>query len=193
MNTKGLAKHYGGLTPWERLPLILAASARGDELERDRLARSAPEVVYRVRDHFGLAMAYREVSQTHYMELLHLAGNYLAALALAETWEEGKHTEKMRRAALALGYVFGVSLAGWRRFCQEHHLEPEAQVCWACLPGFDTVRWAEAEAERAAFGEEGAARWLDETGGGQAVKVPTAEDVAAGLREALKARAEWWG
>ena len=34
MNTNGLAKLYDRLTPKERLPLILAASARGDEAEQ---------------------------------------------------------------------------------------------------------------------------------------------------------------
>jgi hypothetical protein len=48
MNTKGLARHYAILTPWERLPLILAASARGDEQERSRLATSAPRVGYQL-------------------------------------------------------------------------------------------------------------------------------------------------
>ena len=40
MNTNGLAKLYGQLTPKERLPLILAASARGDEAERNRPTKS---------------------------------------------------------------------------------------------------------------------------------------------------------
>ena len=37
MNTNGLARLYDRLTPRERLPLIMAASARGDEMERERL------------------------------------------------------------------------------------------------------------------------------------------------------------
>jgi hypothetical protein len=34
MNSNGLAKNYGSLTPEERLPLVLAASWLGDEQER---------------------------------------------------------------------------------------------------------------------------------------------------------------
>ena len=41
MNTESLAKLYDRLTPFERVPLIAAAVSRGDEVERDRLVRSA--------------------------------------------------------------------------------------------------------------------------------------------------------
>ncbi len=55
MNTNSLARHDEILTPRERLPLIMAASARGDEAEAQRLAHSAPLVSLRVPDYFGLA------------------------------------------------------------------------------------------------------------------------------------------
>jgi hypothetical protein len=37
MNTHALAKHYGALTPRERLPLLVAARLRHDDAEEDRL------------------------------------------------------------------------------------------------------------------------------------------------------------
>ena len=37
MNANAIAKNYSRLTPEERFHLILAASGRGDEAERDRL------------------------------------------------------------------------------------------------------------------------------------------------------------
>jgi hypothetical protein len=43
MNTKGLAKHYDSLTPWERLPLILAASSRGGRTTWLKLMEKRPE------------------------------------------------------------------------------------------------------------------------------------------------------
>jgi hypothetical protein len=42
MTSTGLSKLYAHLLPRERLPLILAAQARGDEVEQQRLAASAP-------------------------------------------------------------------------------------------------------------------------------------------------------
>jgi hypothetical protein len=75
MNTNALAKLYDRLTPRERLPLIMAASARGDEQERSRLMASAPRVAYQVPDHFGLAMSFQEVGNHHFMQLLHISAN----------------------------------------------------------------------------------------------------------------------
>jgi hypothetical protein len=191
MNTNRLARHYGLLTPPERLALILAAAARGDEVERHRLVTSAPKVCYRVGDYFGLAMAFDEVSNWHYLEVLHLAGAFLQALGCAETWEEGELAERVLNTARLLGYVLRASLAGWRRFCANHQLP--AEVLWPLLPGWETVRQAEREAGRVAFTEEGALRYWQGKGGGKPARVPTAEQVAAGLSELLKARAEWWG
>jgi len=39
-DTKALARHYDNLTPEERFRLILAAGARGDKVEQDRLVNS---------------------------------------------------------------------------------------------------------------------------------------------------------
>jgi hypothetical protein len=55
MNTTALSHHYECLTPWERLPLMVAASLRGDELEADRLARKAPTSTFRVPNYRGLS------------------------------------------------------------------------------------------------------------------------------------------
>ena len=54
MNTNGLARHYGSLTPEERLPLVLAATWRGDGPERARLLASAPRVAYQTGNPFAL-------------------------------------------------------------------------------------------------------------------------------------------
>jgi hypothetical protein len=186
VNTNGLAKHYAGLTPWERLPLILAASARGDEQERSRLAVSAPKVGYRVPDHFGLAMAFREVSEQHFMEVLNLTANYFQGLGMADGTPAGKRLEDV---SFVLGYLLKVDLAGWRQFCAEHHFDP--QLSWSLLPGFDTIQRAEKTAETAACTMEGVCGYLERSGRAVA-QVRTAETVCASLRECLRARAEWW-
>jgi hypothetical protein len=189
VTTKGLAQHYDKLTPRERVPLILAASARGDQQERDRLMNSAPRVHYPVPDHFGLAMAFLEVSGQHFMGLLDLVANYFEVLGHAEGWEDAAG-KRMLDVALMLGYLLKVRLAGWRLFCAEHCLDPE--VCWSVLPGWETLQRGVRTAEKVAFTEEGAARYAERRGW-DAVQVPTAEGVAARLRQCLKEQEEWWG
>ncbi len=189
MNTNGLARHYETLTPKERLPLIMAASARGDEAERQRLVLSAPTVCYRVPDHFGLAMAFREVSELHFMELLDLAGLHDQAMGMADATDDEKQSARVLDVARLVGYLFKVKLAGWREFCAEYSIDPE--LCWSCLPGFERVKRAERVAEGAAFTPEGVRAYLRKVG--KATELITAEAVVAGLRACLEARAEWWG
>src|SRR4051812_18794409 len=55
MNTNGLAKQYDKLTPWERVPMMVAASCRGDAAEAERLARSSPTSLFRGADYRGLS------------------------------------------------------------------------------------------------------------------------------------------
>ncbi len=54
MNANAVARHYALLTPEERFQLILAAGARGDDAEQDRLiragggSRTAPPTMHRL-------------------------------------------------------------------------------------------------------------------------------------------------
>jgi hypothetical protein len=189
MNTDALAKHYDKLTPRERLPLIMAASARDDEVERGRLVRSAPRVHYSVPNYFGLAQAFNELSLLHLMELLNLAALYFRTFGLADS-DDDKVSERMLDCALLYGYLFKVQLAGWRLFCADFGVDPE--FCWTPLPGFETVQKAERMADAASFVREGVVAYAKRSGRDD-LKPPTAEGIAAGLRVALEERAEWWG
>jgi hypothetical protein len=189
MNTNALTKHYDVLTPVERLPLLHAAAARGDDVERDRLMRSAPRVTYSVPDHFGLAQAFDEISMFHLLDLLDTAAEYHRALWIAES-EEDDVAGRMLDVALMNGYVFKVHLQGWRLFCSEHGFDPERY--WSLLPGCETIRRTEKLAAHAAFLAEGAAAYVERLGGkGEDLK--TAESVAESLRAALKQLTQWWG
>ena len=84
MNTNGLARRYEALTPWERLPLLVAASARGDEVERDRLARSAPQHDFRVPDYWGLCEGLEELATMYLLHQLELAALYGRVVGLLE-------------------------------------------------------------------------------------------------------------
>jgi hypothetical protein len=79
-----LAKHYNSLTPEERFRLILAASGRGDEAERDRLGRSGGRIALSISDHAPYALAFEEMSRSTYLELLEDAARYFDACALLD-------------------------------------------------------------------------------------------------------------
>ncbi len=133
MNTNGLVKHYDLLTPRERLPLILAAFARGDEQERARLVKSAPRRRYSVQDHAGLTEAYFTLCITHLLEVTELAAQYLLVLGQVAR-EEGEDEDGVVEGALLLGYLLKTRLAGWRLFCAEHRF-PRSSTgpgCRAC-------------------------------------------------------------
>ena len=189
MNTDKLAKHYTSLTPRERFPLIMAASGRDDEQERQKLTMSAPKVAFRTPDYFGLAQAFSEVSFLHLIELTHLAATCLETLAAADDVGD-KHSPRLLDIALAFGYLFNVNLAGWRQFCVEDQLDPE--LCWSLLPGFDRIKRVAELTETTAFTPEGMVRFLarkDEEPG----QPVTANLIAASLRKCLEIRTEWWG
>jgi hypothetical protein len=187
MNTNGLARHYDRLTPWERLPLMLAASARGDEAEKQRLARSAPKVSYRVPDYFALDMAFQEISDVAFMELLNLTALYFRMMGFAEAWDD-EHGRRMHDCSLLCGYHIKVRLAAWRAFCAEFHFDPERS--WSCLPGFDTIKDAERLTEWAAFTKEQAETHLRQRG--KDAGIATEAEITAGLRACLKHRVDWW-
>ncbi len=195
MNTKGVARLYDRLTARERLPLIMAASARHDEPERQRLVQSAPQVHRRVPDHYGLSHALREVSDHHFMELLDLAARYFQAMGVLS---QHKANDDALDYVLLLGFEFQTLRAGWRQFCAEQGIPAEA--LWEPLPGYDTLRSAEELARTIAFHPEGAAAFLErQARQGQPadaqieVQVIDADIVARDLRRCLEARAAWWG
>src|SRR5438309_11697627 len=76
MNANAVAKKYTVLTPEERFRLILAASGRGDEAERDRLANSGEFISLAVRDHQPYSQAFEELARLIFIELLEDAARY---------------------------------------------------------------------------------------------------------------------
>jgi hypothetical protein len=189
MKTDSLAKHYGSLTPAERVPLILAAAGRGDEQERARLLSSAPRVVYQTGNQFALALAFREVSEIHRMELLELAALFFHGFGQAGA-NKGKVARSILDSARVFAYMLKVNLAGWRKFCEGASFDPD--LCIAHLPGGEVLEMAAELAEQTAFTPEGLLAWARRKDK-EVTAAPTAENVAAGLRKLLDVRADWWG
>jgi hypothetical protein len=201
MNTNTLAKLYDRLTPRERLPLIMAASARGDELEKDRLRRSAPQVGYRLPDYHGLSEGLLLGCLLHLLEVLDVAALYWRVSGLLAGWEaltdKDAAAEKLDGPLKMFAYAFTAKLDGWRRFCAELQVDPE--LLMAGLPGYDTVKRIEEEARAIAFTPEEATAYLqrkcDETAAAVQVEIEAVkvETEAAGLWAVANSRVELWG
>ncbi len=190
MTTTRLARRYDALSAAERLPLIMAAAVRGDEVEYQRLLASAPRETYRVPHTFGLAMALEEVACWHRMELLAVSGQYVNALGRSDSPDD-EHAARMHDCAMLFGYLFRTYVAGWRAFCAGLHLDPDAMP--DLLPGRDLLDLAERFAEHSAFTAEEALAYVRRRFDPDKDHVLTADDLAAGLRQLYQARADFWG
>lgn len=85
MNAKTVANHYPSLTPEERFRLIVAAGARGDQTEMDRLVRAGRRLTLRMSDHSPWALAFIELAQMVFLEMLEETAKYHDAL---ERWRD---------------------------------------------------------------------------------------------------------
>ncbi len=79
------ARHYSTLTGEERFRLILAASGRGDEQERDRLGRSAQVITVTRQDHAPYGHAFSELVWLTFIELVEDATRFREAQEAAWT------------------------------------------------------------------------------------------------------------
>jgi hypothetical protein len=209
MNTNGLARLYDTLTPWERLPLLVAASARGDAVEEDRLARAAPRNGFRVPDYWGLAEGLDDLVKLYLVKQLDLAALYwrLAGLLEQEPWDrpsrqDSKRQERRWQWLKLLSYRYVVRADGWRLLCTEMPIDPE--VLLKELPGYDAVKQMEQVARLIAFNAEEALAFLradaearrpaeDDTAGvRREYRIDTAADVARSMRDFLQSRLDEW-
>ena len=177
MNTKYLAKFYDQLTPHERVPLIMAAGARGDQAEHKRLSASAPKEAYEVPNYYGLAKALKEAGYFHLLTLLDLAANFWPWWGLwlsyglrdpSETATKKRRGGQKRslqtlerRAGGIVRYYASRFVAheeGWKQFCSELQIDPEAQLNF--MIGWETIRRTEESARNLAFTDEEAALFV---------------------------------
>jgi hypothetical protein len=93
MNSNGLAKNYGYLSAEERWRLIMAAIARGDETEQDRLVNAARQISLTTNDHVPFGLAFDELQLLVFMELLEWSAEYLEVLRQAAAAEPASAIE----------------------------------------------------------------------------------------------------
>jgi hypothetical protein len=183
-----LARHYLSLKPDERLALMLAATARGDDLDHARLVAAAPRVTFTTLDTFPRALAFREVLDRFRAERLDLAARYFHARSLA-AGESGRVRERFDGVARVYGYLLLAYRDGWVRFCEPAMLP--AGGLDEHLVGGDVLAAAEAAAEvDGALGADVEAffRRAGETPPGV---LRTAASVAAELAATFAARLAW--
>jgi hypothetical protein len=84
MNANAVARHYAHLTPKERFRLILAARARGDQAEQDRLMSTGQRIHLSLVDHAPYAQAFDELALLIFIELLEETARYNEAFARAD-------------------------------------------------------------------------------------------------------------
>jgi hypothetical protein len=192
MNTKTLAKHYDTLGPWERVPLICAASAQGDDLERERLARSAPKVGFRVPNFYGLIDGLRSLAIIHLMICLDLAAMFWrteGVLFGATALDKDALGDRMERALRLLAFKLVRVATVWRSFCEGLSIDGDPFLHH--LPVYEAVCRAEKDARSQAVTEEEALALLQEFGGPEARFRSISEEVD-GMREYLASHlAEW--
>src|SRR5436190_23875720 len=76
MNTNGIAKHYGKLSPEESFRVILAAGMRNDKAESDRVVRAEQRIVLSFPAHAPYGDAFHEILLMTHIELLEDAAFY---------------------------------------------------------------------------------------------------------------------
>lgn len=188
MTADRLARHYDVLRPDERLALMLAAGARGDDVEHERLVATAPRLPVVVPDTFPRYMAFREVLDRHRAERLELAARFFQTKRLAEDYDEGPG-RRMGNVARAYGYLLLAARDGWAAFCDQEMLPCGGLE--AALVGGDVLRMAEDEVGGDAVTADEVAGMIAARGG-PAGAVKTAASVAAELAEVFAERLAWW-
>jgi hypothetical protein len=124
-----LKKQYNKLSTRERYALMMAAHARGDELETKELLRTAPRKIFSYANTSGLQDGFRFVCMMHIMSQLgHAAGFYFVMLANPddeplnvkigdETFTEERAIELLHRNIIGGRDAF-------RMLCEEYKLDP---------------------------------------------------------------------
>jgi hypothetical protein len=195
---------------------MLAASARGDEAERERLIRAGNEITWSVRDYSPYAHALDRLDMIMFLDLLEEAARYHDAFDQLhcvepdddEDDEEPKaeiNDKDLEREwavwqryfdlVLASGFILRAKANGWKLFCVKLSIPPF--LFWEMLPGFERLQHALALTEKAAFTPEGFLCWFNRVrprGKPELTMVPlTAETVAQQLEEAYRKSVQLWG
>jgi hypothetical protein len=209
MTTTRLARDYDVLTPWERLPLLVAAAARGDTVEVNRLSRSAPTDTFRVSNSRALVQGLAHLAHSYLLRQLERVVLICQMTSLldqefvgASERGEGRLDERLWRAARGTALCFVVLAEGWRLFCERLAIDPEVPL--RDLPGYASVQQMLEVASSMACTPEELTAWFSEfaerqhpsTSGAPASElsdpVKTAEELAREMLTFLESELVVW-
>jgi hypothetical protein len=166
LKTDALARLYDQLDPSERLPLIIAAEARGDKSEQRRLSKAAPHIYRRLPDYYPLARAFDRAVHYHRVMLLNLAAKFwqLWGMGAAETLladtspSDPSELERFEEICRYYAWRFIVYFDGWEQFCADLHIDPKVGMSF--LIGWSTIVRTEEFARPQAFTPEEAEQFV---------------------------------
>lgn len=191
MRIAGVESRYEHLRPEERVALIMAACARGDEPDVLRLSNSTPrEKVFRA-DTFPVSQALLEVTLQEHASQLALAVRFWQAQWAADDAEDPKVGDRLLAVVRVYAYLVLTYAAGWARFAAGRSITPEGLASFtAPLPGGDVLEQSRKVAESYAATAADVERHFERFGEHGPVLTP--EGHAAELEKVYAARLEFW-
>ena len=216
MNAKPLANHYSELTPEERFRLTLAAVARGDEVEKERLTRAGRDIALSMSECAPFANAFNELAFLTFMEIqeetarlndseeraadaIHLFGTTKTEDGIEATaGADGKRSAwgQCRELVGIAGWMLQTKANGWKLFCERWNVPP--MLVWEALPGFERLQRFLARAEKSAFRPARIVQWLNRDRAADKpeateASILTAEKFANDLDATFQERSRRWG
>jgi hypothetical protein len=206
MNLTNLTRNYDLLSPWERVPLIMAADARGDDGERERLAGSAPKrATFVFPDHWGLVHGLDQLAVVHVLSQLDMATLYWRmSLVMAEPpflrrKEDREREKRWWNMLRMIAYRTVTRAEAWKLLAAELQIDPDQPL--RDVPGYENMRMAEETMRYTAYSREEAIEYMGDMARQQepaadtesrAIHVESAAEVAALMREYLEQSLKEW-
>ena len=155
MNTNAITKHYDKLTINERFSLMQAAIYRGDDADRDALARTAPRKRWDMPNTTGLMDAFHTAADWHVMGVMTMQTEFYYLLSLDDVDDLIRLVNKQDGNPTTLDELMTklihnilVTCEAWRRVCSDYGVDPVRIL--EGLPGGDTIDLFEAFIQAAA-------------------------------------------
>jgi hypothetical protein len=127
MTDRGLPKLYDKLTVWERLPLLIAADDRDDEVEWGRLFDASPLKSWKFSEHLMAEQALNTLALCYVIDQLEAASIYFYS-QFQRFGEEPNRDRDWGLEADLQAFTFQTSAQAWRLFCGGVGIDPDAMV-----------------------------------------------------------------
>lgn len=159
MNAAKLNRQYSELTARERFALSMNAAGRGDDVEVNRLAGSAPRLAFTATHSWPWIDGFESLSRLVLLELLDFVSQFWQGqalvfrdgylLALPETLNGPKkpsfsddEIDLFLEAGNVLAHRFARTLDAWDDFCRGLGIDPRTH--WKPIPGCVALELSEA-------------------------------------------------